>query len=172
MAAGGGEDEATRFDLTALMDVLSNIIFFLMASFGAAVVAGLPASVPTISEAGENSTATEENKITLTLQVKADGVVSVNVANNEMTPEALAPYSMTIPAQSGAPDYKALTEHLWKVKEKFRASKDVVIVPDEQVTYEVLIQVMDAAREKREQINGKWVYPQMFPAVTVSSLVK
>jgi hypothetical protein len=50
MAGGAADDEATAFDLTALMDVLSNIIFFLMASFGAAVVAGLPASVrsPTI----------------------------------------------------------------------------------------------------------------------------
>src|SRR5215470_18717815 len=160
MSAGGGDDESTRFDLTALMDVLSNIIFFLMASFGAAVVAGLPASVPTISEAGENDTAREENKVTLTLQVKADGLVQVSVANNEMTPESLAPYSKTIAAVSGAPDYKALTEHLWSVKEKFRASKDCVIVPDDQVTYDTLIQVMDAAREKREQINGKWVYPQ------------
>src|SRR5262249_49484338 len=107
MAAGSSDDEATRFDLTALMDVLSNIIFFLMASFGAAVVAGLPASVPTISEAGENDTARDENKITLTLQVKADGQVAVNVANNEMAPEALAPYSKTIAAVNGVPDYKS-----------------------------------------------------------------
>ena len=33
--AGGGCDGVTAFDLTALMDILSNIIFFLMASFGA-----------------------------------------------------------------------------------------------------------------------------------------
>ncbi len=32
---GGDEPGATRINLTALMDILSNIIFFLMASFGA-----------------------------------------------------------------------------------------------------------------------------------------
>ena len=32
---GAGEESAARLNLTALMDILSNIIFFLMASFGA-----------------------------------------------------------------------------------------------------------------------------------------
>jgi biopolymer transport protein ExbD len=172
MSGGGDHDEATSFDLTALMDVLSNIIFFLMASFGAAVVAGLPASVPTISESGENDTATEMDKVTATVQVKSNGELDVTVANNEMLPEELKPYAKKIPGKEGAIDAPALTAHLFGVKEKFRKSKDIIIVPADDVTYEMLIAVMDASREKRELLNGQWVYPELFPAVTVTSLVK
>lgn len=170
--AGGGGDEATTPDLTALMDVLSNIIFFLMASFGAAVVAVLPATVPTISEAGENDTAREETKVTLTMQVKASGRVEVSIANNEMMPEELAPYARTFAAKEGGFDHKAVSDHLWSIKDKFRDSKDVIIVPADDVTYGMLIDAMDMARERHIVVKGKAVFPEMFPAVVVSSLVK
>jgi biopolymer transport protein ExbD len=170
--AGGGGDDATTPDLTALMDVLSNIIFFLMASFGAAVIAVLPASVPTISEAGENDTATEDTKITLTLKLAASGRVDASIANNQMLPEELAPYEKAFPPKEGDIDMKAVSDHLWGIKDKFRESKDVIIVPDDDVTYEMLVDCMDTARERHMVVNGKSVYPQMFPAVVVSSLVK
>ena len=173
MSGGSDHDESTAFDLTALMDVLSNIIFFLMASFGATVVAGLPASVPTISEAGDNDTATEEDKVTATVSISSSGELDVTIANNEMLPEELKIYAKKIPA-TGAREInvKALTDHLFVVKEKFRKSKDIILVPADDVSYEMLIQVMDASREKRELLNGQWVFPELFPAVTVSSLVK
>jgi biopolymer transport protein ExbD len=172
MSGSGDGDEATAFDLTALMDVLSNLIFFLMASFGAAVVAGLPASVPTIAESGDNDTATEMDKVTATVQIKATGEVDVTVANNEMLPDELKPYARKIAPKDGGVDTQALTTHLFGVKEKFRKSKDIILVPADDVTYEMLVQVMDATREKRELVNGAWVFPELFPAVTVSSLVK
>jgi biopolymer transport protein ExbD len=170
--AGGGGDDATTPDLTALMDVLSNIIFFLMASFGAAVVAIVPASVPTISEEGENDTATDENKVTLTLKLAANGDVSVSIANNQMLPEELTPYAKSFAGKEGKIDAKAIGDHLWSIKDKFRESKDCVIVPEDDVTYGLLVDAMDAARERHLVVDGKSVYPQMFPAVVVSSLVK
>src|SRR5687768_16077394 len=170
--AGSGGDDATSPDLTALMDVLSNIIFFLMASFGAAVVAVLPASVPTISEGGDNDTATEENKVTLTMKLSAIRDVSVSIANNQMLPEELTPFARSFAGKEGKIDAKSVSEHLWSIKDKFRESKDVVIVPDDDVTYGLLVDAMDASRERHMVVDGKAVYPQMFPAVVVSSLVK
>lgn len=172
MSGGGSDDDATNFDLTALMDVLSNIIFFLMASFGAAVVAGLPASVPTISEAGDSDVARDEQKVTLTLQVKGDGTVESSVANNDMLPDELQPFAKTFSPKNGKTDLSALNDHLWSIKEKFRESKDVILIPEDDVTYESIVEVMDAARERHLLVNGKSAYPQMFPAVVVSSLVK
>jgi biopolymer transport protein ExbD len=170
--AGGGGDEATTPDLTALMDVLSNIIFFLMASFGAAVVAIVPASVPTISEAGDNDTATEETKVTLTVKLSANGDTSVSIANNQMLPDELTPYTKSFAGKDGKVDTKSLGEHLWSIKDKFRESKDAILVPDDEVTYGLLIDAMDAVRERHLVVDGKSVFPQMFPAVVVSSLVK
>ncbi len=170
--AGGTDDEATSFDLTALMDVLSNIIFFLMASFGASVVAILPASIPTISESGQDDVAREEDKVTLNLQVKASGQIKVSVANNEMLPKELAPYAKTFKGVEGKIAAKAVNDHLWSIKDKFRASDQVMIVPDDDVTYEMIIEAMDVSRERRIVVEGKSSYPEMFPKVVVSSLVK
>jgi hypothetical protein len=90
-----------------------------------------------------------------------------------MLPEELKPYARKIPALAGGGiDAKELTDYLFAVKAKFRKSKDIILVPADDVTYDTLIQVMDASREKRELLNGQWVYPELFPAVTVSSLVK
>ncbi|MCB9655029.1 MAG: biopolymer transporter ExbD [Deltaproteobacteria bacterium] len=169
---GGGQFDATSPDLTALMDVLSNLIFFLMASFGAAVIAILPASVPTISEGGENDVAREENQVTATLSVKATGAVSVTLSNNQMLPEDLKPYASTFPPKDGKVNTRAVNDHLWSIKEKFRESKDVVIIPENDVTYEMIVDLMDASRERQMIVGGKSVYPSMFTKVVVSSLVQ
>ncbi|HJL40840.1 MAG TPA: biopolymer transporter ExbD [Myxococcales bacterium LLY-WYZ-16_1] len=172
MSGGGGNDESSDFDLTALMDILSNIIFFLMASFGAAVVAVVPASVPTISEGGENDTAREEDKVTVTMKLEADGAVSISAANQDMLPEELAPYSKEIPSKDGTLDVRAVNDHLWSIKDEFRKSKDIMIVCADDVTYELLIEAMDASRERRMEVEGESVYPSMFPAAVVSSMAK
>jgi len=170
--AGGGDDEATAFDLTALMDILSNIIFFLMASFGAAVVAIVPASVPTISESGENDAATEEDKVTVTMKLAPDGSVDISAANNEMLPEELEPLSKRIAGVDGGVDAQAIDAHLWSIKDQYRESKNIIIVCDEEVTYAMLIEAMDASREHKMVVEGKKVFPSMFPAVVVSSMAK
>lgn len=170
--SGGGGDSATDFDLTALMDVLSNIIFFLMASFGAAVVAVLPASVPTISDSGENDVARDMDKITVTMTIQPSGKTVITAANADMLPEELKPLGLVVPPKDDGLDTKRINDHLWSLKEKFRNSKNIILVPDDDVTYEMLVDAMDASRERHLVVDGESVYPQMFPAVVVSSLVK
>ena len=169
---GDTSDEATAFDLTALMDILSNIIFFLMASFGAAVVAMVPASVPTVSEAGDNDTATDEKKVTATLRLRADGSTTITVANNEMRPDELKPYRKSFAGIDGQIDAAGINDHLWAVKADFTESTDIIIVPDDDVTYEMLIKAMDASRNRHLVVQGESTYPRLFPKVVVSSLVK
>ena len=170
--AGGDYDEATGFDLTALMDILSNIIFFLMASFGAAVVAMVPVSVPTVSEAGDNDTATEENKVTATMRLRADGTATITVANNEMRPDRLATYKRTFAPREGTVDTAGVNDHLWSIKAEFKESSDIIIVPDDEVTYELLVAAMDASRNRHIVVEGQATYPRLFPKVVLSSLVK
>lgn len=174
MAGGGGDpdDPAAAFDLTALMDILSNIIFFLMASFGAAVVAIVPASVPTISEGGENDAARDEDRVTVTLKLSADGKASISAANQDMLPEELEPYDKSFSPKDGTIDAQAVNDHLWSIKDKFRKSKDIVIVCDDDVTYQMLVEAMDASRERKVMVNGEATYPSLFPAAVVSSMAK
>ncbi len=181
--AGSNDDEATSLDLTALMDILSNLIFFLMASFGAAIVAMIPASVPTISESGDNDTAREEDKVTAKMQLLADGAVTISVSNNELRPDELSPYTKSFigkcvepPGDKPCPrltiDAKAVNDHLWSIKSKFKKSSDIIIVPDNDVTYALLIEAMDASRSRTVIVDDTPTYPRLFPKVVVSSLAQ
>ncbi len=172
MAGGGGSGDAAGVDLTALMDILSNIIFFLMASFGAAVVAIVPASAPTISEAGDSDVATEPDKVTLAIVLKKTGEVSVTVANNDIEPEELAKYSRTFAPLDGGVDVHNLTEYVWTLKQHWPKSKDAIINPEGKVTYQMLVHTMDAARERYLKVDGRATFSTMFPAVVVASLVQ
>jgi biopolymer transport protein ExbD len=167
--AGGSDDEATSFDLTALLDILSNIIFFLMASFGAAVVAMVPTSVPTVSESGETDTADEGDKVTVTMTLARDGTAEITAAHQEMLPSELEPFAKTIPGEGGEIAAERVQAHLWSIKQAFRKSKDLVLVPDGDVTYEAMVKAMDAARERPMVVDGEKVFPELFPAVVVSS---
>lgn len=179
MAGGGSDDEATSFDLTALLDILSNIIFFLMASFGAAVVAMVPATVPTVSEDGENDVEEEGDKVTVTMELSANGSVVLRAANAQLLPEELKPYEASIKGKAvektidekkvkvATVDAQAINDHLWKIKNDFRKSKSLIVVPDKRVKYALLIEAMDAARERKMEVEGKEVFPELFPAVVV-----
>lgn len=170
--SGDTSDEATGFDLTALMDILSNIIFFLMASFGAAVVAMVQVSVPTISEAGDNDTATELDKVTATMKLQADGSATITAANNEIDPSVLAGLKKTFAPVGGKLDFQGINDHLWSVKGQYKKSSDIIIVADDEVTYALLVEAMDAARNRHIVVDGESTYPTMFDRVVVSSLVK
>jgi biopolymer transport protein ExbD len=172
VSGGGGTDDAAGVDLTALMDILSNIIFFLMASFGAAVVAIVPASAPVIAEDGANDVATEQDQVTLTMRVKRTGEVAVSVANSDIEPEELAKYSRTFAPLGEKIDAGQINDYLWTVKQRFPKSKEAIINPEGKVKYGMLIEAMDASREHHLKIDGRAAFPTMFPAVVVSSLVE
>src|SRR5437867_6880398 len=71
-----GKESATNYEvylnLTPLMDVMSNILFFLLAAFGASIVTILSATIPVQSDAPPD--APEEENITLTVRADAGGL--------------------------------------------------------------------------------------------------
>lgn len=163
----GSDNINIDLNLTPLMDVMSNILFFLLAGFGAAIISFLSVSVPVQSD-GE-PTPPKGDTITLNVQITADAF-KLNAGMNEASdPEKLAAVRQTIPWKDGAYDLVALTAAVEKVKLDFPGSDTVMIVPDEKTTYELIIKVMDATRERKES-NDKRL--RLFPKVVVADLVK
>ena len=132
-------------NLTPLMDVMSNLLFFLLAAFGASVIAVLQTTVPVRSE-DESSIDTAMDKVTVTLQVNAAGF-TLNCESGTIPEEQLAPYGAQLAKRAGAYDNDALTVALKRIKERFPASKTIVMVPDDDIRYQVLVDIMDAARD-------------------------
>ena len=170
----GDESEIAGVDLnlTPLMDVMSNILFFLLASVGASIVALLPAATPTRSE----SAAAEEppvNQVLLNLQITDKGFVG-SASNERLSREQTAALRFELPRRGSVSDpgwdlpYEELTKRLATIKEKYPASDTVIILPESRVPYEVIIRTMDASRG----IGGGQKTSNLFTKVVISDLVK
>ena len=170
-ALGGGlfGKESAVYDvylnLTPLMDVMSNLLFFLLAAFGASVIAVLQTTVPVRSE-DESTIDTAMDKVTVTLQVNAAGF-TVNCESGTIPEDQLMQYGAQIAKRAGAWDNPALNKALKRIKDRFPASKTMVMVPDDNIHYQAIVDIMDAARD--------WTGPNhqkltLFPEVVMSGV--
>jgi biopolymer transport protein ExbD len=156
-AFGGvfGKDSATSYEvylnLTPLMDVMSNILFFLLAAFGATLVAVLPTSIPTRGDPSENASPQEE-KVTITVRADATGL-TLALDSPNIDPGVLKPMGGRF-ARTDKGDYPSFTQAVKRIKEKYPESRTMVLVPDDGFKFEQIVKVMDAAREFRMP-NGK-----------------
>jgi biopolymer transport protein TolR len=179
---GGGEEEgggATVFgedtaqpvelNLTALMDILSNLLFFLLACFGATIVMGINATVPVQSSSSSMSDTSQS--VTAGVSLTKDGL-DVNILGTAQPQAELDKWRKRIPVKAGVYDYAALTTHLLAVKQQYPKSDTMILTPDPGITYEVIIKTMDAARETEVQVAGATHEIPVFPTVVVSTVIK
>lgn len=162
---GSGEINVD-LNLTPLMDVMSNILFFLLASFGAAILSFINVAVPVQSD-GE-PTPMKTDQVTVNLQI-TPGEYRVNCSNDELPPEKLQELKRTIPRLAdGSYDFATLNRTLYEIKLKYPSSETAIMVPDGTVLYDSMIRTMDAVRDIR--VDGKRF--RLFPKMVVADLVK
>src|SRR5687767_12649555 len=92
--------ESTNYNVdlnvTPLMDVMSNILFFLLASFGATVVAILPTTVPVKSSEISPQAPPEEDKVDVSLKADDKGL-AITAQSPHIDPSALREFSIKLP---------------------------------------------------------------------------
>lgn len=166
MFGGEGSGEVNvDLNLTPLMDVMSNILFFLLAAFGAAILSYINVSYPVQSDGEPSPMKTDQ--VTVNLQITPTEY-KINASNDEVPAEKLAELRKTIPHKDGKHDFAALNRWLYEIKTKYPASETAIMVPDGTVVYDVMIRTMDAVREIK--LEGKRF--RLFPKMVVADLVK
>jgi len=161
----GSDDVAVDLNLTPLMDVMSNILFFLLASFGAAVISFVAVSVPVQSDSP--GAAPKTDSVMVNLRVMPDEY-RISVSNEAVEPARLDAHRKVLPKVNGKYDDVKLGDLLYRIKVDFPASDTLMIVPSETTVYEEIIRIMDAARE--HTADGKKI--RVLPKVVVADLVK
>lgn len=180
---GGGDDQPIDLNLTALMDILSNILFFLLASFGAAVISVVSASVP-VSSADEDDGAKTDDSVTMTVAINSNGY-RLTGSSETLSPEQIEGLKVTLPRTGKLPkdnpkgnklnelDFEKLTAMLARVKGAYPKSESVIIVPEPTILYDEVVQTMDACREKVEKdAHGKQTKKLLFGKVVVSTTIQ
>lgn len=175
LGSGGGSDAgdnigAVDLNLTPLMDVLSNILFFLLASFGAAILSYLAASVPVQAE-GDESQQPEprKDKVVVNVQIMKDGY-RVNLSSDDVEPEKMNKYRQVIQRTAEGYDIKQLNELMNAIKEEFPGSDTAMIVPNTETTYDEIVLTMDAVKDRQTEDPDKPI--KLLPKMVIADIVR
>jgi biopolymer transport protein TolR len=148
------EEEAGELNLVPYMDIVTNIIIFLLASVVNQVALGnINVSSPTISAGSGDSADTPPEKppLNLTITVGASGYVIA--ASGGVLPN--------IPKlPNGQYDYKTLTTKLKEIKSNPDNAEETKATfnADANIPYDIVIATLDAMRQSEE---GKILFPDV-----------
>jgi biopolymer transport protein ExbD len=187
MSAGGdvGEEEAgprtsnvfgeppippIQLNLTALMDILSNLLFFLLAAFGATIVMVINAAVP-VQSSEDSDVADTQAAVTVNVAVTTQGYTT-SLLGTAYAQEELDKWGKQIPLKGKNHDYAGLGRNLQAIKHQFPKSDTVILTPESGLRYEVLVKTMDTAREYEKEEGNRMRTLALFPTVVVSTVVK
>jgi biopolymer transport protein ExbD len=159
-----------QLNLTALMDILSNLLFFLLAAFGATIVMVINGTVP-VQSADESGVADSKRAVTMNIAIQKDGF-QVSALGTAFTQDELDGMGRAIPLRGKHHDYATLTAHLKGIKQQFPKSDTAILTPEPGLRYEVLVRAMDAAREYEAKEGLIMRMVALFPTVVFSTLVK
>lgn len=157
-------------NLTALMDILSNLLFFLLAAFGATIVMAVNASVP-VQSPDKSDVADTQKSVTVNVSLTKEAF-DVSILRATLTREEQEKWHKRIPLRDGTHDFAALTAHLVAVKDQYDKSDTMILTPETGTDYETMVKTMDAARETEVQVSGQMRTIPVFPTVVVSTVVK
>lgn len=158
-------------NLTALMDILSNLLFFLLAAFGTTIVMGINATVPVQSK-DQSSLADTRQTVNAGVAISKTGF-EITAQGTAQTPEELDRWRKRIPLRAdGNPDTVALTAFLLSLKQNYPKSDTMILTPEPGTNYETMVKAMDAARETDVTISGLSKHVPLFPTVVISTVIK
>jgi hypothetical protein len=105
----------------------------------------------------------------MTLQIQTAGL-KISGGNEVLSEAEMAKLNSFWPAHNGKYDFGALTRFLIMTKKHYPKSRNMVIIPDDDIAYETIITAMDASRETLAK-SATEAKP-LFPDVVVSRTVK
>jgi biopolymer transport protein TolR len=174
------EDEIGELNIVPYLDIVTNLVMFLLVSMIGLISLGvLDVGTPKIGEpsAAESKPAEKKENPPLLLTVAISnkgffvagtgGVLPGDTGANKGVDTALPP---TVPRKNGQYDYAALTDLLVLIKEKFPNESRVILVAEDDIAYDLIIQTMDACREKKTKGTGGGEVKKLFPDVWLSTM--
>jgi biopolymer transport protein ExbD len=149
------EEEAGELNLVPYMDIVTNIIIFLLASVVNQVALGnINVTVPTISAGGDSSTDDKPEKQPLNL--------TISVGPSGFTVAASGGVRPLIPKKGNQYDYAALTAELLKIKTDptvdAATETKANFNADANIPYDVVVATLDAMRQTDD---GKTLFPDV-----------
>jgi biopolymer transport protein ExbD len=164
--------EPVEMNMVPIMNLFLAMIPFLLSCAAFFQAAVINASVPALSEGGgptDEEPKKELDKITLNVQIRKDSFELS--AQGDQPPEDLKSLVSSIPMKDREYDYEQLANRCKQIKAKYKKSDTVIILPDKDVLYSVIVKTMDATRDDRILGNRDPQPNYWFTNTVVSSLL-
>jgi biopolymer transport protein TolR len=145
------DEEVGEINLVPYMDIVTNIIIFLLASVANQIPLGnINVSSPTIGSGGGGAAeAPEKQPLNLTVTVTANGFL-IAASGGQLPSVAKLP--------NGKYDFKGLTNKLVEIKKEYSDETKGTFNADATVPYDLVVETLDAMRE---DTNGKPLFPDV-----------
>ncbi len=148
------QHEEAELNITAFMNLMVILVPFLLITAVFSRLAILELNLPSSGEQLVN----EPQTMQLEVIVRAEGIE---------VGERSAGLITRLPIKNGEYDYAGLTEYLKRVKASFPDKLDATILLEQDVPYDVLVQVMDAVRVFETQESGRQFKAELFPEISI-----
>lgn len=160
--------EEPELNLSALIDIFSIMLFFLMTTVTFLTLKTLNAAVPAMAKKGEQVDTAEG--VNVSLEINAEGY-ALKASGTPPTPGASRlDIDLKLERKDGKLPTKALTKELWEIK-KVADTKVIMIFPDDGTPFQEVVATMDASREMPSILDPNKRVP-LFGKPVLSELVK
>ncbi len=172
------EVEEVALNLIPIMNLFTAMIPFLLLAAAFFQLSIVKITIPvTGDETGETDIAKEEDKITLQLDITGTSF-EMAAASDTLAPEVVSKLRDRVPRVADADKealiatYKAVTDAAYRLKGKYAASDTVIVTPDPEIPYEVVVSAIDAVRVTTIERGRDKLPVELFPRVVLSTRLK
>ena len=150
--------EATELNITAFMNLMVILVPFLLITAVFSRLAVLELNLPAAQSAAENEPPTPELQLEIT--VRENSIEVGDRSNGALS---------RIDNADQRYDLAALSEYLQRVKRQFPDKADATLLLEPEISYEVLVQVMDTVRvaELLDDATREVVRYELFPEISI-----
>ena len=177
MSKGKRVGDAEELNLVPIMNLVTILIPFLLMASSFVTLAAIDSTLPAIGPPQETTEKEEDEKLNLSVGITDKGFTIMG-SDAVLKSEKDGEKGPTLPCKrDGCPspdsyDVKQLTEMLSDIKDRWDAEENIILVPESQISYEVLVLTMDAAREdpskKENDEAGNSRNKLLFPNVVIA----
>jgi biopolymer transport protein ExbD len=152
--AGQRRSPIAELDVTAFINLMVVLVAFFLSSVTYFQLSSLDLKIPPAAEGGP----APDDKLALEITIRKHAL-EVGDRNKGL----IRRFDNT----AGGYDYQGLNQFLKEVKARFPDMTEATILSEADISYDVLINTMDAVRTFATPVSGKTVYAELFPDLSI-----
>ncbi len=164
--------EAYELNLIPIMNLMMVLIPFLLLGAAFYHLGSIPTTLPTHRPEGGLTPEQSDVVVTLSLRIEETRLV-LSASAAELSEDELEELGLELPSTNGNFELDTLQAKLSDIKRRYPKSDTLVVLPDDGVLYQLLVDVLDASRERLIERPGEDPAQEpLFPVTVFSRMIK